>query len=96
MDTVKTESNRSAGKPESSQNRKWWHFPRRVERVQYVWVVGIFTLIGVMGGYAYYFFIGCNTGGCAITSSPYLSILWGGLLGYLVPDFFVKETPREQ
>ncbi len=53
--------------------------------------VGLFTLAGVVGGYAYYALVGCKTGGCAITSSPVMSVIWGGLLGYLLPDYFFKK-----
>jgi len=40
-------------------------------------------LIGVTLGYAYYYFIGCRTGACPITSNPYASIIYGGLIGAL-------------
>lgn len=72
----------------SEKRRK---FPFRVSSNIYLYLVAGFTLVGVGGGFAYYWFIGCNTGGCAITSSPYMSMIWGGLVGYLVPDFFVKK-----
>jgi hypothetical protein len=36
---------------------------------------------GAVLGYAYYYFIGCNSGGCSITSSPVNSILYGMLIG---------------
>jgi hypothetical protein len=39
------------------------------------------TLVGLAGGYAYYYFIGCNSGTCAITSSPVNSLIWGGFMG---------------
>ncbi len=69
-------------------------FPLLVDQRHYVWVVGAFTLIGLVGGYAYYALVGCSTGGCAITSNPYMSMAYGGLLGYLMPGFFVrKEKP---
>jgi hypothetical protein len=48
--------------------------------------------IGALGGFIYYKTIGCSSGSCAITSNPYMSILWGGLLGYLLADIFkLKE-----
>ncbi|MBK6962398.1 MAG: hypothetical protein IPH20_00320 [Bacteroidales bacterium] len=48
--------------------------------------------LGAVGGFIYYKTIGCSTGSCAITSNPYMSILWGGLLGYLLADIFkLKE-----
>ncbi len=65
--------------------------PRFVDQRRYLGVVAAFTLLGVVGGYAYYALIGCNTGGCAITSNPYMSMVWGGLFGYLLPDLFVKK-----
>jgi|GEM_PF-439520 len=48
--------------------------------------------VGALGGFIYYKTIGCSSGGCAITSNPYMSIIWGGLLGYLLADIFkLKE-----
>ena len=59
----------------------------------------IITLIGVVvgliSGYAYYYYIGCASGTCAITSSPINSTLYGGVLGGLlfnmISDFFKKK-----
>jgi uncharacterized membrane protein YhaH (DUF805 family) len=67
-----------------------------ISRKMYLWVIGIFTLVGVAGGYAYYAMVGCNIeGGCAIKSNPYLMVLWGGAMGYLVPDMFLKPRKEE-
>ncbi len=66
--------------------------PRRLAPRQYFSVLAAFVTLGVVGGYVYFALIGCNTGGCAITSNPYMSMAWGGLLGYLLPDFFVKKA----
>lgn len=43
-----------------------------------------FVVIGALLGYLYQRFIGCRTGTCPITSSPYLSALYGALIGYLL------------
>lgn len=47
-----------------------------------------FTFIGIglglIGGYAYYYFIGCASGTCAITSKPLNSSLYGGMMGGLL------------
>jgi hypothetical protein len=35
-------------------------------------------------GFAYYYYIGCNSGGCPITGNPYISTLYGAFLGFLL------------
>lgn len=70
--------------------------PFLVDSRRYLWFVGGFTALGVLGGYAYFALIGCQTGGCAITSNPYMSMAWGGAVGYLLPDFFVKKKKEEE
>ncbi len=44
----------------------------------------IFSFIGGILGYLYYFYIGCNSGSCPITNNPYGSIVTGVLLGFLI------------
>jgi hypothetical protein len=48
-------------------------------------------LAGGIGGFAYYHFVGCSSGTCPITSNPYISILYGALMGYLLLDMFKKK-----
>jgi hypothetical protein len=40
-------------------------------------------LAGAAGGYAYYYFIGCTSGACPITSNPYISTTYGAVIGGL-------------
>ncbi|WP_340113113.1 DUF6132 family protein [Maribellus mangrovi] len=47
----------------------------------------IFLVLGAIGGFLYWRFIGCTSGSCAIKSVWYWSTLWGAALGYLVGDF---------
>ncbi len=44
--------------------------------------------LGALGGYAYYHFVGCASGTCAITSSPVNSTLYGTLMGGLFVNLF--------
>lgn len=44
----------------------------------------IMTLVGAVGGYLYYRFVGCASGTCAITSNPAISTVYGGILGGLL------------
>jgi LytS/YehU family sensor histidine kinase len=39
------------------------------------------VVIGGLLGYAYYYFIGCYSGTCPISSNPYISTIYGGILG---------------
>ncbi len=46
------------------------------------------TIIGVVVGgglgFAYYKFVGCSTGTCPLTSNPFISTLYGMVVGALV------------
>lgn len=42
------------------------------------------AILGAAAGYAYYHFIGCSSGSCAITSKPLNSTLYGALIGLLM------------
>jgi len=49
------------------------------------------ALLGLFAGYLYWFFIGCTTGTCVITSSPVNSSLYGLFLGGLIGSSFKKK-----
>jgi hypothetical protein len=46
------------------------------------------VLIGGAFGFAYWRFIGCAAGTCPLTSNPWLSTLYGTLLGGLIAKLF--------
>jgi hypothetical protein len=48
-------------------------------------------IMGAICGYSYYYFVGCASGTCAITSSPVNSTIYGGIMGLLVANLFRKE-----
>lgn len=54
------------------------------------------AVLGAVGGYFYYIFVGCNSGSCPITSNPYMSILWGAVMGYLIFDLFKNKNQKTQ
>ena len=41
-------------------------------------------LVGAGIGYAYYRFVGCSSGACPITSNPWMSMIYGAVMGFLV------------
>lgn len=57
-------------------------------------ITGLGIVVGLIAGYAYYHYVGCLSGTCAITSKPVNSTLYGGLMGGLLFNLFVKETPK--
>ncbi len=42
------------------------------------------VLVGAALGFAYYKFIGCRSGVCPITSNPWISTMYGALLGFVI------------
>lgn len=47
--------------------------------------------VGALGGYLYYYFVGCVSGTCPITSKPLNSTLYGAVMGGLLFSIFKKE-----
>lgn len=47
-------------------------------------------VVGAIGGYLYYYFIGCNSGTCMITSKPLNSTVYGAVMGGLLFSGFKK------
>lgn len=54
-------------------------------------MIGI--IAGAIGGYIYYSQVVCVSGGCPLTSNPYITVLWGAVMGYLFADIFTKRKP---
>lgn len=56
-------------------------------------LIGI--LLGAVAGWAYWYYIGCLSGTCTITSRPLNSTLYGALLGMLLLGIFRKAPPKD-
>jgi hypothetical protein len=54
----------------------------------YFWKPFLAIAIGGLAGFLFYHYVGCTSGRCGITSNPYMSIVWGGFLG-----FFMVNSP---
>lgn len=57
-------------------------------------IIGV--LLGAIGGYLYYYFVGCVDGTCSITSKPLNSTAYGALMGGLVLNMFQKNKSKNQ
>ncbi len=66
-----------------------------MEFVKKYYLIIIGVIVGAIGGYAYYYFIGCASGNCPITSSPYISTIYGALMGGLLFDIFRKKEKKQ-
>jgi phage shock protein E len=53
------------------------------------------AIAGAIGGYLYYYFVGCASGTCGITSSPVNSTLYFAILGGLIVNL-IKPTDNSQ
>ncbi len=49
-----------------------------------IYKTAAYLVVGGAAGFAYYYFIGCNSGSCAITSNPYISTSYGMIMGLLL------------
>ncbi|MFM7193748.1 MAG: DUF6132 family protein [Bacteroidota bacterium] len=57
-------------------------------------ITGAITLAGAIGGFFYWQQVGCLTGTCPITSSPVISSLYGGVMGFLLAGILTPEKDR--
>ena len=53
-------------------------------------IVGVF--LGAILGYAYYFYVGCLSGACVISSNPWVSTVYFAIMGGL--GFSYISYPR--
>jgi len=49
----------------------------------------VFSLVGAIGGFLYWKFVGCTKGVCFIKSIWYMSTLYGLIIGYLAGSLTV-------
>lgn len=51
--------------------------------------------IGAIAGYAYYYFVGCKSGTCPISSNPFISTFYGLVMGIVAFFPFGKKEKEE-
>ena len=51
--------------------------------------------LGAIGGYAYYYFVGCASGSCPLTSDPVIMTLYGSLFGGVLTFKKRKQETEE-
>ncbi len=53
------------------------------------------VIVGSIGGYLYYHYVGCASGTCIITSKPINSTVYGAVMGALLFNSFEKVKSKE-
>lgn len=48
-----------------------------------------YAVLGALGGFLYWKFVGCTTGSCPMQQSWFLSTLWGATFGWLGSGLFL-------
>jgi H+/Cl- antiporter ClcA len=56
----------------------------------------ILAIVGAIAGFLYYRLVGCASGACPITSNPYISTVYGGVLGTLIGYLFTPGKKKEE
>jgi Family of unknown function (DUF6132) len=54
------------------------------------------ALLGAIGGYCYYHFVGCRSGTCMITSKPVNSTLYFSFMGALFFSILKKNSDADR
>lgn len=67
---------------------------REIIKEQALTIIG--SVIGAVGGYLYWHYIGCLSGTCPITSSPVMSTIWGAIIGGLLLSMFKKDKKESK
>lgn len=68
--------------------------PKQISWKRYLPMM-ILAVVGAIGGYLYYRFIGCVSGTCPLTSNPYISTVYGGVLGALIGNIVTPGKKKE-
>ncbi len=57
-----------------------------------IWAIA--ATVGAAAGFVYWYCVGCNSGSCAITSSPINSSIYGGVMAILLVNVFDKQKEK--
>lgn len=52
--------------------------------------------VGALGGFAYFSLFGSSSENSPISSNPYLTVLWGALIGFLITDIAYQSFKKRK
>jgi hypothetical protein len=67
---------------------------KKIRNIFTPWSLGG-MILGILGGFLYYYKVGCRSGSCPIWSNPWFSMMWGALAGYLIGDLFSGRSKKK-
>ncbi len=68
-----------------------WNLKKWLRSNKFI-VIG--AIVGGIGGYLYYYFIGCASGSCAITSKPINSMIYFSVMGGLAASIIKPNLDK--
>jgi hypothetical protein len=72
--------------------RRFFLINLRTIRINSIQKKIMFISAGAGIGFAYYYFIGCTTGSCPISSNPYIATMYGAVSGFILSINSKKGT----
>ncbi len=62
-----------------------------MQHIKNNWTYILGSLLGAIAGYLYWRYVGCSSGTCPITSSPFMSTVYGIVMGSLLGGIFKRK-----
>lgn len=59
-------------------------------------LMGSGIVLGGLAGYVYWYYVGCTSGSCSITSSPVNSSIYGAVMGIFITNLFQKPPANQR
>ncbi|NDW19759.1 hypothetical protein D0T53_12700 [Dysgonomonas sp. 216] len=56
------------------------------------WLYALGAFIGGLGGYLYWYYVGCLSGACPLKATPTFSIVWGTIIGVFIVSLFKRKN----
>jgi len=58
--------------------------------------IGIGVFVGGILGFAYYHFVGCQSGTCPLTSNPFITTGYGAVIGLLITSGGSSKSKKKE
>ena len=63
-------------------------------KIKHLLIPGLGIAVGGFGGFLYWYYVGCFSGACPITSSPVNSTIYGSVMGVLFVNMFKRDRKK--